>query len=74
MSKEDSSLSETNTLEKYNFKPIISIKEARKLLGKKISDRLSDEEVGGLIGDMSFLADRLLEVRSVPQNEKSDII
>lgn len=70
MSKEDSSLSGTNTLEKYNFKPVISIKEARKLLGKKISDQLSNEEVGRLIGNMSFLANRLLEAKSVPGNEK----
>lgn len=74
MSKKDSSYSKTNTLEGYNLRPIISVKEARKLLGKKISDQLSDEEVGGFIGDMSFLANRLLEAKSVPQNEKSDII
>lgn len=70
MSKEDSSYSKTNTLEKYNLRPIISTKEARKLLGKKISDQLSDEEVGRLIGNMSFLANRLLETKSVPLNEK----
>lgn len=70
MSKNDSSCSETNTLEPYNLKPIISVKEARKLLGKKISDQLSDEEVGRLIGDISFLANRLLGTKSVPQNEK----
>lgn len=70
MSKNDSSCSETNTLEPYNLKPIISVKEARKLLGKKISDQLSDEEVGELIGNMSFLANRLLEAKSVPHNKK----
>lgn len=51
-------------------KPIITIKEARKILGKKVSDQLSDEEVGKLIGSMAFLANRLLEVKSVPQNGK----
>lgn len=70
MSKNDSSYSKTNTLEQYNLKPIISVKEAKKLLGKKISDQLSDEEVGGLIGNMSFLANRLLETKSVPRNKK----
>ena len=70
MSKTDSTSAKTNTLEQYNFKPIISVKEARKFLGKKVSDQLSDEEVGGLIGGMNFLADRLLDVKSVPQNEK----
>jgi len=52
-------------------KPIITVKEARKILGKKVSDRLSDEEVGRLIGSMAFLADRLLETKSVPRNEKA---
>lgn len=66
MSKEDSSFSKTNTFENCNLKLIISVKEARKLLGKKISDQLSDEEVGVLIGNMSFLANRLLETKSVP--------
>lgn len=70
MSKEDSSLSKTNTFENCNLKPIISVKEARKLLGKKVSDQLSDEEVGRIIGSMSFLANRLLETKSVPQNKK----
>lgn len=70
MSKEDSSLSKTNTFENCNLKPIISVKEARKLLGKKVSDQLSDEDVGRFIGNMSFLADSLLEAKSVPQNEK----
>lgn len=70
MSKEDSSLSKTKTFENCHLKPIISVKEARKLLGKKVSDQLSDEEVGRLIGNMSFLANWLLETKSVPQNEK----
>jgi len=69
MSKEDSHYPETNILEKYNLKPIISIKEARKILGKKVSDPLSDEEVGRLIGDMTLLANRLLEVKSVSQSQ-----
>ena len=70
MSKTDSTSAKTNIFEQYSLKPIISVKEARKLLGKKVSDQLSDEEVGGLIGSMSFLADRLLETKTVPQNEK----
>lgn len=70
MSKRDTSYSETNTFEKYNLKPIISIREARKLLGKKVSDQLSDEEIGKLIENMSFLSNRLLEAKTVPQNRK----
>lgn len=57
-------------IDKYQ-KPIIAVKEARKILGKQVSDRLSDEEVGRLIGGMTFLVDRLLEIKSVPQNEKA---
>lgn len=70
MSKTNYTSAKTNTLEQYNLKPIISVKEARKLLGKKVSDQLSDEEVGRLIGNMSFLVDRLLDAKHVPQNEK----
>lgn len=70
MSKRDTSYSETNTFEKYNLKPIISIREARKFLGKKVSDQLSDEEIGKLIENMSFLSNRLLEAKTVPQNRK----
>lgn len=70
MSKTDSTSAKTNTLEQYNLKPIISVKEARKLLGKKVSDQLPDEEVGRLIGYMSFLSDRLLETKTVLQNKK----
>lgn len=60
-------------IDKYQ-KPIITIKEARKILGKQVSDRLSDEEVGRLIGGMAFLANRLLEAKSVQQNEKVGIM
>jgi len=37
-------------------KPIISLKEARKLLGYKASQKLSDEELQKLIHDYEFLA------------------
>ena len=56
-------------ISKYQ-KPIITVKEARKILGKKASDQLSNEAVGRLIGSMTLIADRLLESRLVPQNEK----
>lgn len=71
MSKRDSNHPQINTTITYDLKPIISVKEARKLLGKKVSDQLSDEVVGELIGSMSSLADRLLEVKTVPQNKKT---
>lgn len=68
MSKKPDVPTKTETSE-YE-KPIITVKEARKILGKKVSDQLSDEEVGRLIGSMAFLANRLLEAKSVPQNGK----
>ncbi len=66
MSKRDTSYSEINTFEKYNLKPIISVKEARKLLGKKVSDQLPDEQIGQLIGDFSAIAKDSLEASLVP--------
>jgi len=68
MSNTDPISAKTNILKEYNLKPIISVKETRKLLGKKVSGQLSDEEVSRLIGNMSSLADRLLKAKSVPQN------
>lgn len=38
------------------MKPTISILEARKILGEKISDKLSDEEIEKLTFDLEFLA------------------
>lgn len=66
MSRRDTSYSETNTFEKYNLKPIISVKEARKLLGKKVSDQLPDEQIGQLIGVFSVIAKDSLEASLVP--------
>lgn len=42
------------------IKPIISIKEARKLLGKNNKD-LSDEEIAKLVEDLDFLAKHAIE-------------
>lgn len=69
-------MSEAHSLKNKNgqYKPIITIKEARKLIGKRLSDQLPDEDLGRLIGAMSSLANRLLEARLVPQNKKDDII
>lgn len=64
-------MSEAHSFKNINsqYKPIITVKEARKILGKNISDLLSDEEVGRLIGSMSEIANRLLSMKSVPQND-----
>lgn len=43
-----------------NSTKLITIKEARKLLGKEYS-QISDEEIQKLIGDLSRLADLTLE-------------
>lgn len=71
MSGKESNNSETNILQKPNLEPIISIKEARKILGKKTFDQLSDEEIGRLISTMHFLADILLDAKFTPPNDKA---
>ena len=49
-------------------KMIISLKEARKLLGKESSEKISDSDLTAMIGTMSKMADRLLNVKVVPKN------
>ncbi len=49
-------------------KAIISVKEARKILGKDVSDSLSDADLMEVIGIMSKLADVLLSEEFVPNN------
>lgn len=41
---------------------IISLKEARKILGKEMSGKLSDDELEKLINDLSFLAKESLKM------------
>lgn len=70
MSKNKSNFSKTKTDQIYDeYKPIITVKEARKIIGKKLSDQLSDEELGGLIGNMTLIADRLIANNPVPQSQ-----
>ncbi len=60
-------------VEQPQFKPIISVKEARKLMGKELSEQFDDEDVMGLVRLMSYLAQGLLEHVSVPQITKVEI-
>ncbi len=62
---------------KYNKLPkddcdeiIITVKEARKLLGKNTSDKMSDEDLARLIGIMYKIANNLIRGQIVPKNEK----
>ncbi len=79
MSKEDSSLSKTKTspqqaLDNLLDKPIISVKEARKLLESKYEHQ-SDEQILSIICSMRITAEVLLEsviIRSTKQ--EGDII
>lgn len=48
-------------------KLVISVKEARKILGKESSDSMTDEDLIGLIGLFTSLSDMLLEQYSVRQ-------
>lgn len=53
-------------------KPIITVKEARKVIGKELSSKLSDEQLGCLIGDFSTIAREMLEASLVPQKTTCD--
>lgn len=46
---------------------IISLKEARKLLGKETSEKLSDSDLSKMIGTFSKLADSLVDANIVPK-------
>ena len=49
---------------------IISTKEARKLLGKADSDKISDLELANLIGLMHRIASNLIDIKIVHSGEK----
>ncbi len=49
---------------------IISTKEARKLLGKANSDKISDAELARLIGTMHRLASGLMDTKIIYSSEK----
>lgn len=54
-----------------NFdEPIITVKEARKILGKNVSDRLSDEDLARVIGWMHKIVSNLIDANIVPKNRK----
>lgn len=60
-----------NKLPKENYDGIIiTAKEARKLLGKNTSDKMSDEDLARLIGIMYKIANNLIRGQIVPKNEK----
>lgn len=54
-------------------KLVISVKEARKILGKELSDKMTDDDLIGLIGMFTSLSDMLLEQFSVRQNGKVEV-
>ena len=53
----------------FQDKPIITSKEARKLLGKELSDSLSDDDLMKVIKRMNTLSNALLSGDFVPQNK-----
>lgn len=50
-------------------RPIISLKEARKIIGKELSDQLSDEYLADIIRQFSSLSRAILDTITVPENE-----
>jgi hypothetical protein len=59
----------SSSLQNTNTKPIITLKEARKLLGKE-GEKLTDEYLMGLIRRMERVADSIIDSALVPINEK----
>ena len=60
-----------NKLGKYNPETdsiIISVKEARKILGKEMSDKLSDEDLARMIGLFHKMAESILDSDIVPNH------
>lgn len=78
MSKNDAYSTETNTNPKQTIdnlldKPIISIKEARKLLGTVYDDK-SDAQISEIICSMRAVANTLLEMASSSTKQNGGII
>ncbi len=48
---------------------IISVKEAREILGKEVSDKLSDVDLARIIGLFSQMAESILDSDVVPNND-----
>lgn len=78
MSKNDTCFAKTNTspkqtLDKLLNKPIISIKEARKLLGAGYNDK-SDAQISEIICSMRAVANALLEMAASSTKQNGGII
>lgn len=50
--------------------PVISVKEARKIIGKDLSNKLGDSDLAVIISWFYNLASSLLSTYNVPQNEE----
>lgn len=50
--------------------PIITIGQARRLLGKQVSDGIDDIYLSRMIGLLSSLAESLIDANLVPKNDK----
>ena len=53
-----------------NEEPIITIGQARRLLGKQVSDGIDDIYLSRMIGLLSSLAESLIDANLVPKNDK----
>ncbi len=78
MSENDACSTKTNTNAKQTFdnllnKPVISIKEARKLLGADYNDK-SDTQISEIICSMRAIANALLEMATSSTERNGGII
>lgn len=53
-----------------NEKPLITLRQARRILGKKASNSLTDADLSRVIRMMSSLAEDLMCNNQVPKNDK----
>lgn len=53
-----------------DYKPTLTLKQARRILGKDISDSIDDVHLSRMLGELSNLAKAMIDDFSVPKNEE----
>ena len=53
-----------------DYRSTLTLKQARRLLGKDISDSIDDARLSRILGELSNLAKAMIDDFSVPKNEE----
>lgn len=53
-----------------DYRPTLTLKQARRILGKDISDSIDDAHLSRILGELSNLAKAMIDDFSVPKNEE----